>query len=128
MSESSPADVPQPLPITEISVTEVSLETGGALPARAARGESLRWSTTALWMSVVSVLLAPLFGAGVVPGILSIIVGHIAKYREPRGIVRSGFALGLGYLAIIIGTAVLIFVTLPLAFAFLVSAGYLLAD
>jgi hypothetical protein len=128
MSDLRPQDNSHPEPITEVSVTEVSVETTGVLSGRRAQRDRLLWSASALWMGVVSLLLAPLFGVGVVPAVLAIIVGHIAKHREPRGIVRSGIGLGLSYLALVVGTAVAIFVTLPIALAFLTSAGYILAD
>lgn len=125
MSESSR---PETSPITGLSVTEVSVTTRGALRARRAPVPGLRWSVTSLWMGIVSLALAPVFGIGVIPAILSIIVGHIAKYREPQGMVSSRVGLALSYIALVVGTAVLVFVALPIAFAFLVSAGYILAD
>ena len=40
--------------------------------------------------------------------------------------MRSTVALALGYVALAISTAVLVFILLPLSLAFLVSAGYIL--
>lgn len=125
MSESSRSETS---PISGLSVTEVSVTTGGALRARRAPVPGLRWSVTSLWMGIVSLALAPVFGIGVIPAILSIIVGHIAKYREPQGMLSSRVGLALSYIALVVGTAVLVFVALPIVFAFLVSAGYVLAD
>jgi hypothetical protein len=79
-------------------------------------------------MGIVSVGLAPVLGVGVAPAIVSIVVGHIAKHREPEGAVRSRIGLALSYIALVVGSAVLVFVVLPIAFAFLVSAGYILAN
>lgn len=125
MSDSSR---PETSPITGVSVTEVSVQTQGALRSKGTRPSGLAWSATSLWMGITSLALAPVFGIGVLPAILSIVVGHIAKHREPQGIVRSRVGLALSYIALVIGTAVLVFVALPIVFAFLVSAGYILAD
>jgi len=40
----------------------------------------------------------------------------------------SQVGLALSYIALVVGTAVLVFVALPIVFAFLVSAGYILSD
>jgi hypothetical protein len=109
-------------------VTEVSTHATGTLRVRSRSGEAGRWSAVSLWMGIISIALAPLFGVGVVPGIASIVVGHIAKHREPQGFVKWTIGLGLSYLAVVVGTAVLVFVALPLTLAFLVSAGYILSD
>jgi hypothetical protein len=115
-------------PITGLRVTEVSVATRGALRHKRRSASGLPWSATSLWMGIASLALAPAFGIGVIPAILSIVVGHIAKHREPQGIPRSRVGLALSYVALVVGTAVLVFVALPIVFAFLVSAGYILAD
>lgn len=114
--------------ITEITVTEVSVETRGALPDRRDESVSTRWSGVALVMGIVSLALAPVFGLGVIPAIATVIIGHIARYREPRGRLKASVGLGLSYAALVVGTAVLVLVALPLVLAFLVSAGYILSD
>jgi len=128
MDEQRDTELPSQSPIGGLRVHEVSRETKGPLRARRDGVPGLRWSATSLWMGVISLALAPVFGIGVVPAILSIVVGHIAKHREPQGSVRSRVGLALIYIALVFGTAVLFFVALPIAFAFLVSAGYILAD
>lgn len=115
-------------PITEVNVTELSVETTGVLRERSSGTGKPRWSQTSLWMGIVSVLLAPVFGLGILPAILSIVVGHMAKAREPQGFVQWTIGLGLSYLAIIVGTAVVILVALPLTLAFLISTGYILGE
>lgn len=109
-------------------MTEVSVETTGAMPTPARRSPGTPWSTSSLWFGIVSLALAPVFGLGALTGVVSIIVGHHAKRVEPQGIVRWGVGLGLSYVALVVGTAVLVFVALPLTLAFLISGGYILAD
>lgn len=115
-------------PITEVSVTEVSVETTGAMPAPSRRSQGTPWSTSSLWSGIVSLALAPVFGLGALTGIVSIIVGHHAKRVEPQGLLKWGAGLGLSYVALVVGAAVLVFVALPLSLAFLISSGYILAD
>lgn len=119
---------PSQSPIGGLQAREVSREIKGPLRARRTAAPGSGWTKASLWMGIVSLVLAPAFGIGVLPAILSVVVGHIAKYREPQGIPRSRVGLALSYIALVVGTAVLIFVALPIVFAFLVSAGYLLAD
>jgi hypothetical protein len=128
MEERRNTELPSKSPISGLRVQEVSRETRGALRAKRPSEPGLRWSKASLWMGVISLALAPAFGIGVVPAILSIVVGHIAKHREPQGISGSRVGLALSYVALAAGTAVLVFVALPIVFAFLVSAGYILAD
>lgn len=123
--------IPEPSaarPITEISVSEVSVETTGVMPEPSRPRSGAPWSATSLWFGIVSLALAPVFGIGVVPAILSVVVGHYAKRVEPQGFLKWSVGLGLSYVAIVVGTAVLVFVALPLTLAFLISAGYILAD
>jgi hypothetical protein len=115
-------------PITEVSVTELSVETTGALPAPSRRSSGTPWSTSSLWSGIVSLALAPVFGLGALTAIVSIIVGHHAKRVEPQGLLKWGAGLGVSYVALVVGTAVLVFVALPLTLAFLISTGYILAD
>jgi hypothetical protein len=117
-----------PQPITEISVTEVHVETTGTLKAPALPAEGTALSTSALVLGAISLALAPLMGIGVIPAVLALVTGHIAKHREPRGRLKSALGLGLSYVALVVGTAVLVLVTIPVLLAFLVSAGYLLTD
>jgi len=112
-------------PITEVTVTEVNVETTGALKRRS-QGTAL--STSALVLGIISLALAPLFGVGIIPGVVAVITGHIAKHREPHGRLRSALGLGLSYVALVVGTAVLVLVAIPLLLAFLASAGYILTD
>jgi hypothetical protein len=128
MDEQRDTELPSQSPIGGLQVREVSRETKGPLRARRTAAPGLGWSKASLWMGIVSLALAPAFGIGVIPAILSIVVGHIAKYREPQGIPRSRVGLALSYIALVVGTAVLVFVALPIVFAFLVSGGYILAD
>jgi hypothetical protein len=128
MDEQRDTGIPSQSPIGGLQVREVSRETKGPLRARRTAAPGFGWSKASLWMGIVSLALAPAFGIGVIPAILSIVVGHIAKYREPQGIPRSRVGLALSYIALVVGTAVLVFVALSIVFAFLVSAGYILAD
>ena len=128
MDDQRDTERPSQSPIGGLQVREVSRETKGPLRARKQGAPGLAWSKTSLWMGIVSLALAPAFGIGVMPAILSIVVGHIAKHREPQGIGRARVGLALSYIALVVGTAVLIFVALPIVFAFLVSAGYILSD
>ena len=128
MDEQRDTELPSQSPIGGLQVREVSRETKGPLRARRTAAPGFGWSKASLWMGIASLALAPAFGIGVIPAILSIVVGHIAKYREPQGIPRSRVGLALSYIALVVGTAVLVFVALPIVFAFLVSAGYILAD
>lgn len=109
-------------------MTEVSVETTGAMPAPSRRSPGTPWSTSSLWSGIVSLALAPVFGLGALTGIVSIIVGHHAKRVEPQGLLKWGAGLGLSYVALVVGAAVLVFVALPLSLAFLISSGYILAD
>ncbi len=128
MDEQRDTELPSQSPIGGLQFREVSRETKGPLRARRTAAPGFGWSKASLWMGIVSLALAPAFGIGVIPAILSIVVGHIAKYREPQGIPRSRVGLALSYIALVVGTAVLVFVALPIVFAFLVSGGYILAD
>jgi hypothetical protein len=113
-------------PQGQVTVTQVSLETTGALPPT--KAASTRWSSAALGLGALGLLLAPLFGVGIIPALIAVITGHIAKHREPQGRVKAVVGLGLSYLALVIGTAVLVFVAIPLVLAFLVSTGYIITD
>lgn len=121
---SNPAE---PRPITALRVSEVSVETTGVMP-KPPRVRKRLWSLVSLWLGIVSLGLAPVFGIGVLPAILSVVVGHAAKRREPEGFVQWGVGLALSYGALVVGTAVLVFVALPLTVAFLVSTGYILSE
>ena len=115
-------------PITQLSVSEISVETTGVLPERSRRSLGTPWSTSSLWSGIVSLALAPAFGLGALTAIVSLIVGHHAKRVEPQGLVKWGVGLGVSYVALVVGTAVLVVVALPLTLAFLISTGYILAD
>jgi len=119
---------PEVLRTREVRVTEVGVETKGVLPPARSLNTSTTFSTLALVLGVLGVLLSPVLGIGVIPAVLGVITGHIAKYREPLGRVRSMVALALSYVALMVGTAILVLVALPVVLAFLVSTGYILAD
>jgi hypothetical protein len=79
-------------------------------------------------LGVLSLLFAPVFGVGLLPAIVGIIMGHIAKRGEPVSRIRAMIGLGLSYLALVVSTAILVLVALPIVLAFLVSTGYVLSD
>ena len=113
-------------PIREVSVTEVSVSHTGTYQAPQEQGTS--WSTASLRLGIVSFLLAPVFGIGVLVALPSLVVGHRARGLEPHGAIRSTVGLWLTYAALVVGSAVLVFVALPLTLAFLISMGYILTD
>jgi len=123
-----PSDEDTPEVITEVSVSEISVERTGSLPTERESKAGSTVSRFALGLGILSLLCAPLFGVGVVPAIVGIIVGHIAKRGEPVSRIRAMIGLGLSYVALVIGTAILVLVALPIVLAFLVSTGYVLAD
>ena len=123
-----PSDEDTPEVITEVSVSEISVERTGSLPPERESKAGSTVSRFALGLGILSLLCAPLFGVGVVPAIVGIIVGHIAKRGEPVSRIRAMIGLGLSYIALVIGTAILVLVALPILLAFLVSTGYVLAD
>ena len=123
-----PSDEDTPEVITEVSVSEISVERTGSLPPERESTAGSTVSRFALGLGILSLLCAPLFGVGVVPAIVGIIVGHIAKRGEPVSRIRAMIGLGLSYVALVIGTAILVLVALPIVLAFLVSTGYVLAD
>ena len=119
--------------ITEASVTELSVETTGVLPGDT-RGNDVRIGETpgtlskvALGLSVASLVLAPLFGVGAVLAIVALILSHVAKRGDQLGRLRAMVAMGVSYVALVVGTAVAVLVTLPIALAFLISTGFILA-
>ncbi len=114
--------------ITEVSVSEISVERTGSMPPQREHKAGSTVSRFALGLGILSILFAPLFGVGVVPAIVGIIVGHIAKRGEPISRIRAMIGLGLSYVALVIGTAILVLVALPIVLAFLVSTGYVLTD
>ena len=113
-------------PIRELSVTEVSVSTTGSYTKPREGGKA--WSVASLRLGIASLALAPLFGLGILIALPSLVVGHRARALEPQGVVQSMIGLGLTYTALVVGTAVLVFVALPLTLAFLVSMGYILTD
>ncbi|HAA79268.1 MAG: hypothetical protein ABR66_05765 [Microbacteriaceae bacterium BACL25 MAG-120322-bin65] len=124
-------NTPNPAPhetISEISVTEVSVETHGAMPRVSDPKPGGALSKIALGLGLVSLALTPIFGIGVFPAILGIVMGHIAKRGDALGQIRAMVGLGLSYVALVVGTIILVFVVTPIVLAFLVSAGYILAD
>lgn len=123
-----PSDEEKPEVITEVSVSEISVERTGSLPAQKNPQTGSTLSRVALGLGVFGLLFAPVFGVGVVPAIIGIIVGHIAKRGEPVSRVRAAIGLGLSYVALVVGTAILVLVALPIVLAFLVSTGYVLSD
>lgn len=124
MSESTA--LPEPSNPREVKVTEVSVSHTGAYPAP--RAETHRWSKASLWLGVASFLLAPVFGLGALVALPSLAVGHLARVREPEGLLRTTVGLWLTYAGLLVGLAVLVFVALPLTLAFLISMGYILPD
>ncbi len=121
-----PTDQPDTSRVREIKVTEVSVSHTGAYQAE--KLPTLRWSKASLGLGVASVLLAPVFGLGALVALPSLAVGHLARSREPQGLLRSTVGLWLTYAGLLVGGAVLVFVALPLTVAFLISMGYLLPD
>jgi len=117
-----------PEPLSSVRVTQVGVTTNG--PLRRSNREPLRtrWSSTSLGFGIAGLLLVPAFGVGIIPAILAIIIGHVAKNLEPQGLAKSAIGRGLGYVGLVVGTAVLVFVAIPLLLAFLVSTGYILTD
>jgi len=113
-------------PITEVSVTEVSVNHTGAYVEH--KPVVHRWSRASLWLGIFSLAFAPLFGLGVLVALPSLVVGHIARAREPERLFASTVGLWLTYSALVVGIAVLVFVALPLTLAFLISMGYILPD
>ena len=129
MSEQRPqAGDDHPEVITEVSVSEISLERTGTLRERKDPAAGSVVSRVALGLGVFSLLFAPVFGVGVVPAIVGIIVGHIANEGEAVSRIRATIGLALSYVGLAIGTAILILVALPIVLAFLVSTGYVLGD
>lgn len=124
MSEQS--SQPETSPIREVSVTEVSVSHTGTY--QAPKKDSNGWSTASLRLGIVSILLAPVFGLGILVALPSLVVGHRARRLEPQGTIRSTVGLWLTYAALVVGSAVLVFVALPLTLAFLISMGYILPD
>lgn len=113
-------------PITQVSVTEVSVTTTGVIKESPLPGQGTRLSKIALGSAVSGLVLAPVFGLGVIPGIVGLILGQIGRRAAPAGRVRSTVAVALSAVGLVVSTAVLVFLTLPLSLAFLVSAGYIL--
>ncbi|KGA04839.1 MAG: hypothetical protein GM43_4785 [actinobacterium acMicro-4] len=128
MDEQRDTGVPSQYPIAGLRAREVSGQTRAALRKKSSGSSGVSWSKVSLWSGIVSLALAPVFGIGVIPAILSIVLGHIAKHREPQSMSLSQVGLALSYIALGVGTAVLVFVALPIVFAFLVSAGYILSE
>lgn len=126
MSSLGPLRPTESVPITEVSVTEVSVETTGVLPTPVRVRSGTILSKAALGIAVGALILAPIFGMGIAPAIVAVIMGHIGRKAAPAGRFRSTIAVGVGYAALMIGTAVLVLVALPLSLAFLMSAGYIL--
>lgn len=114
----------EPRIVDHVSVEEISVETRGALPKQ--RESTGVLSKVAMGVGVISLALAPVFGIGVIPAIVGIILGHIAKYGEPLYRIRAMVGLGLSYAGLVIGTAILVLVALPIVLAFLVSTGWVL--
>jgi hypothetical protein len=114
-------------------VTELSVETTGVLPGNI-RGNTVgigetpgTLSKVALGLSVASLVLAPVFGVGAVLAIVALILSHVAKRGDQLGRLRAMIAMGVSYVALVVGTAVAVLVTLPIALAFLISSGFILA-
>lgn len=81
-----------------------------------------------LSLGIVGLVLSPALGLGVVPAILAVVTGHIAK---PRPLAKKGtvmVALVLGYLGIALSIVVGVVAATPLIRALLVSAGFLLPE
>jgi hypothetical protein len=123
-----PSGKDTPETITEVSVSEISVERTGTLPEPTHPKTGSTVSRVALGLGVFSILFAPVFGVGAVPAIVGIIVGHIAKRGDPVSRIRATIGLGLSYVALVVSTAILVLVALPIVLAFLVSTGYILSD
>lgn len=128
VSRDTPESFPESLHTRQVRVTEVSLKTTGALPAGRKLNTSTTLSTVALVLGALGLVFAPVLGIGVIPAVLGVIAGHLAKYREPLGRMRSLIALAVSYVALVVGTAILVLVAIPVVLAFLVSGGYILTD
>lgn len=128
VSHDTPESFPESLHTRQVRVTEVSVKTTGVLPAGRKLNTSTTLSTAALVLGALGLVLAPVLGIGVIPAVLGVITGHLAKYREPLGRMRSLIALAVSYVALVVGTAILVLVAIPVVLAFLVSGGYILTD
>ncbi len=82
--------------------------------------------SVSLSLGIIGLALSPALGLGVIPAIVAVVTGHIAKPhpKARRGVVTV--ALILGYLGIAVSTVVGILAATPLIRALLVSAGLLL--
>jgi len=81
-----------------------------------------------LSLGVLGLALSPALGFGVIPAILAVVTGHIAK---PHPLAKKGtvmVALVLGYLGIAVSIVVGVVAATPLIRALLVSAGLLLPE
>lgn len=123
-----PSRSENPEVITQVSVSEISVERTGTLPTPTEPQNGSTLSRVSLGLGVFSLLFAPVFGAGVVPAIVGIILGHIAKRADPISRLRAMIGLGLSYVALVVGTAILVLVAIPIVLAFLMSTGYILTD
>ena len=88
-------------PITRVSVTEVSVETTGLMKEAPAPGQGTRLSKIALGAAVGALVLAPVFGLGVIPGILGMILGQIGRRSAPSGRVRSTVAVAISAVGLV---------------------------
>lgn len=77
-------------------------------------------------LGVFGLVLAPAFGAGIVPAILSVVFGHSSRHHPlaRAGTVVTG--LVLGYLGIALSTVMATIAATPVIRALLVSVGFLL--
>lgn len=77
-------------------------------------------------LGVFGLVLAPAFGAGIVPAILSVVFGHSSRHQPlaRAGTVVTG--LVLGYLGIALSTVMATIAATPVIRALLVSVGFLL--
>ena len=77
-------------------------------------------------LGVFGLVLAPAFGAGIVPAILSVVFGHSSRYHPlaRAGTVVTG--LVLGYLGIALSAVMATIAATPVIRALLVSVGFLL--
>lgn len=102
--------------------------TVSASATRAPTPKRPRLANVSVSLGVVGLALSPALGFGVIPAILAVVTGHIAKLHPLRKKGTVMVALVLGYLGIAISIVVGVVAATPLVRALLVSAGFLLPE
>jgi len=127
-NQGKPSGGEEPEVVGTVFPAELSVKHTGVFPEPRNPDAGSTLSRVAMGLGVFGLLLAPVFGVGVVPAILGIVLGHIAKRGERVSRIRAIIGVTLSYVALIVGVAVAVLVALPIVVAFLVSTGYILAD